>query len=264
MCFCCAGAGDVDVFGFALCHNGTHFPQLGHVTGASGAYWSWGWPKVAHWCLCYVGHVQVRFSTKPTTRVYLSSIRILPSTLWFVLLSMPNKYNMNVVHKDYVTNSHHIRSFVSDEIYVVIQNGLTVELSAENFAEQWHWWWLQNSWYVGTDLLLATTYPSGLDAWFYKGQLNVKWCLEQIHPHVVSGPNSLYQIQNRVQIISPSSPINMKSWIYYSEDQSNVITYDNCCDKLINTNHISLVDLYGSIVSCAYLQVKHSFMLFKA
>jgi hypothetical protein len=38
MCFYCAGAGHVDVFGFALCHNGTHFPQLGHVTGASGAY----------------------------------------------------------------------------------------------------------------------------------------------------------------------------------------------------------------------------------
>lgn len=51
---------------------------------------------------------------------------------------MPNKYNMNVVHKDYVTKSHNIRSFVSDEIYVVIQNELTVELSAENFAEQWH------------------------------------------------------------------------------------------------------------------------------
>jgi hypothetical protein len=49
-----------------------------------------------------------------------------------------NKYNMNVVHKDYVTNSHNIRSFVSDEMYVVIQNGLAVELSAENFAEQWH------------------------------------------------------------------------------------------------------------------------------
>ncbi len=45
---------------------------------------------------------------------------------------------MNVAHKDYVTKSHNIRSFVSDEIYLVIQNGLTGKLSTENFAEQWH------------------------------------------------------------------------------------------------------------------------------
>lgn len=173
---------------------------------------------------------------------------------------MPNKYNMNVVHKDYVRNSHNIRSFVSDEIYVVIQNFLQKisQSSGIDGGCKTH------GMLVLIYLLLATTYPSGLDAWLYKGQLNVKWCLEQIHPHLVRSPNSLYQIQNRVQIIPPSSPINMKSRIYYSEDQSNVTTYDNCCDKLINTNHISLVDLYGSIVSCAYLQVKHSFMVFKA
>jgi hypothetical protein len=179
---------------------------------------------------------------------------------------MPNKYNMNVVHKDYVTNSHNIRSFVSDEIYVVIQNGLTVELSAENFAEQWHWWWLQNSWYVGNDLLTSCNNLSlRLRCLVIQRAIECK-VMPRADPPTCGkwASNSLYQIQNCVQLISQSSPINMKSCIYYSEDQSNVTTHDNCCDKPIHTNHISLVDLYGSIVSCAYLQVKHSFTLFKA
>ncbi len=105
--------------------------HLEHIEAEVGRRWHTG----AYAMLAMFKYVSQQ--NQQLESIYQAS-EYLPSTLRFVLLSMPNKYNMNVVHKDTVTNSHNIRSFVSDEIYVVIQNGLTVELSAENFAEQWH------------------------------------------------------------------------------------------------------------------------------